>query len=346
MEPDYQRLLKLVARPDEEPARPDVLSDPDGPASRDREALDAYSRAVVNVVDVVGPAVVSVLGSPPAGGLAGQPGGGSGSGVIITPDGFALTNSHVVGGRAALRVQTPEGDRLDARVIGDDPATDLALIRIAAGDLPAARLADARPLLPGQLVIAMGNPLGLASTVSTGVVSALGRSLRSREGRMIDNIIQHTAPLNPGNSGGPLLDSRGRVVGINTAIIAMAQGLGFAIPASTATWVIGELLSHGRVRRVRLGIAAGVRPLPRKLMLSLDLLEDQAVEILELDPAGPAAQAGLRGGDLIVAINDRVVSSVDDIHRLLARVSADQSISVAVVRDGRKHLVELRPQAA
>src|SRR5262245_34457034 len=186
--------------------------------ARDAELLDAYSQAVVRVVRQVGPAVVTV-------GEQGR--GGVGSGFVITPDGFALTNSHVVDGRNRLRVSTEEGDQLAAEVIGDDPATDLALLRLAARDLPFIELDDAAALQVGQLAIAVGNPFGFRSTVSTGVVSAVGRSMRSREGRLIENVVQHTAPLNPGNSGGPLVDSRSRVVGINTAIIAMAQGPGF-----------------------------------------------------------------------------------------------------------------------
>src|SRR5439155_787748 len=198
---------------------------------RDAELLDAYSQAVIGVVGRVGPAVISVAPHPT------DRQSGQGSGFLITPDGFALTNSHVARGRPRLRATTEEGDALDARLIGDDPSTDLALIRLAARDLPHAELGDSDTLQVGQLVIAMGNPFGFRSTVSTGVVSATGRAMRSEEGRLIENIVQHTAPLNPGNSGGPLVDSRGRVVGINTAIIATAQGLGFAIPASTARWV-------------------------------------------------------------------------------------------------------------
>ena len=169
-----------------------------------------------------------------------------------------MTNSHVAHGRRKLRTVTPEGDTLDAELVGDDPATDLALLRLAARDLPFAELGDSESLQVGQLVIAMGNPLGFQSTVSTGVISALGRAMRGEEGRLIENIIQHTAPLNPGNSGGPLLDSRGRVIGVNTAIVAMAQGLGFAVPGKIVQWVLGELLSHGRVRRLSLGITATV----------------------------------------------------------------------------------------
>src|SRR5436309_5372378 len=219
---------------------------------RDAELLDAYSEAVIGVVGRVGPAVISVAPHP----TDEQP--GQGSGFVITPDGFALTNSHVVGGRGRLRATTEEGDALDARLIGDDPSTDLALIRLAARDLPHADLGSSDGLRVGQLVIAMGNPFGFRSTVSTGVISALGRAMRSQQGRLIENIVQHTAPLNPGNSGGPLVDSKGRVVGVNTAIIALAQGLGFAVPGNTARWVTSELLTHGRVRRLALGIRGHV----------------------------------------------------------------------------------------
>ena len=220
----------------------------------DKELLDAYSQAVIRVAENVGPAVVSIT-------HAERPGrSGIGSGVIIAPDGYALTNSHVVGRRGEVWASTSEGDRLAAEVVGDDPATDLALIRLAARDLPYANLGDSHALRVGQLVIAMGNPLGFQSTVSTGVVSALGRGLRSQEGRAIEHVVQHTAPLNPGNSGGPLVDSGGRIVGINTAIIAGAQGLGFAVPANTARWVISEVLSHGTVRRPLLGVTATVAP--------------------------------------------------------------------------------------
>ncbi|MGH7200598.1 MAG: S1C family serine protease, partial [Planctomycetaceae bacterium] len=290
------------------------------------DILDAYSQAVVDVVERISPAVVRV---------GGESRGGMGSGFLITPDGYALTNSHVVDGRHRLSATTSEGDRLDARLIGDDPATDLALVRLAAADLPYATLGESETLRVGQLVIAMGNPLGFDSTVSTGVVSALGRSMRGSEGRLIENIIQHTAPLNPGNSGGPLVDSRGRVVGVNTAIIAMAQGLGFAVPAGTARRVIGELITHGRVRRASLGITATVTPLPRWLVRQLDLLTDRAVEVVEIAANGPASHGGIERGDLIVAVNGRIVSSVDDVHRLLSGLPDGQTLTVSVVRGER-----------
>ena len=304
----------------------------------DGDLLDAYSQAVINVVRQVGPAVISVTGR------ASDPRQGMGSGFLITPDGFALTNSHVARGRKRLRTTTEEGDGLDAELIGDDPATDLALIRLAAKDLPNAQLGDSDALQVGQLVIAMGNPFGFRSTVSTGVVSAIGRAMRSEEGRLIENIVQHTAPLNPGNSGGPLVDSRGRVVGINTAIIAMAQGLGFAVPATTARWVVGELLAHGRVKRLSLGIVAAVVALPRRLVRELDLLADQAVEVVEVRPGGAAASAGVQGGDLVVSAAGRIVASTDDLHRVLAAVPASGEVALQVVRDERLVEIAVRPE--
>ena len=299
-------------------------SRPQQPNPSEAEVLDAYSQAVVNVVETVSPAVISVT--------AGQH--GMGSGFLISPDGYALTNSHVVDGRSRVKAQTAEGDQIDAEVLGDDPATDVALLRLAANDLPYAQLGDSNVLKVGQLVIAMGSPLGLHSTVSTGVVSALGRSMRGQDGRLIENIIQHAAPINPGNSGGPLVDSRGRVIGINTAIIALTQGLGFAVPSSTANWVVGEFISHGRVRRRQLGITATVVRLPRSVVLEFDLLSDQAVEVVELLAGSPAHNAGLRAGDVITALNGRLITSIDDLHRLLTAMPMDQSFELTLVRPG------------
>lgn len=303
----------------------------------DANLLDAYSQAVVNVVETVGRATIGVM--PPRN----QREGGQGSGFVITPDGYALTNSHVVGGRGKLTATTHEGDRLDAEVIGDDPSTDLALIRLSARDLPICTLGDSAALRVGQLAIAIGNPLGFESTVSTGVVSALGRSMRSQHGRLIESVIQHTAPLNPGNSGGPLVDSRGRVVGVNTAVIFMAQGIGFAVPANTARWVIGELITHGKVRRPFLGISAGVAPIERRLVRELDLLADRAVEVSGLEPRGPAEKSGLQAGDLIIAVNDRLLTSVDDLHQLLARLPVDKPIALSILRGSRLQEIQVQP---
>jgi S1-C subfamily serine protease len=310
------------------------------PASRsvpaDAELLDAYSQAVIGVVQRVGPSVISVAGQ--------EHREGSGSGFVITPDGFALTNSHVVHGRNHLKATTNEGDRLDAELIGDDPATDVALIRLAARDLPHAELGETDSLQVGQLVIAVGNPFGFHSTVSTGVVSALGRAMRSQEGRLIENIVQHTAPLNPGNSGGPLVDSRGRVIGVNTAIIAMAQGLGFAVPANTARWVAGALMAHGRVRRLTLGIRVSPAAIPRWLMRQLDLLSEESVEVIEVMPGSPAASAGVQVGDWIVSAGGRLVTNTDDLHRILTAMSASQNMVVEVLRDERRLELTVAPQ--
>jgi S1-C subfamily serine protease len=295
-------------------------------AAQDANLLDAYSQAVIHVVETVSPAVVSMFGQDAAGR------GGAGSGFIVTPDGYAITNSHVIEGRPKLMAETADGDKLPAEIVGDDPATDLAIVRLAASGLPYAQLGDSDALRVGQLVIAMGSPLGLHSTVSTGVVSALGRSMRARDGRLIENIVQHAAPINPGNSGGPLVDSRGFVVGINTAIIAMAQGLGFAIPSKTAEWVLQEILTHGRVRRRQLGIVAKVARIPRALVRDLDLLADQGVEVSDVVPRSIAASAGVLAGDVIVALAGRLVTSVDDVHRLLMIVPADQGFDITVVR--------------
>jgi S1-C subfamily serine protease len=293
----------------------------------DANLLDAYSQAVIGVVKKVGPAVVSVFSR------RGHREQGAASGFLLTPDGYALTNSHVVHGKSKLSARTEDGDLVGVDVVGDDPATDLALIRLAARDLPFTELGDSETLQVGQLVIAVGNPLGFQSTVSTGVVSALGRSMRSEEGRLIENIVQHTAPLNPGNSGGPLVDSRGRVVGVNTAIIAFAQGLGFSVPANTAKWVAGELITNGTVRRLALGIRATVTEIPRQLMRDLDLLSERAVEVVEVDRKSLAESAGLKPGDLIVGINGRIVAGTDDLHRMLSSMPVGRPFLLSIIRD-------------
>jgi S1-C subfamily serine protease len=305
----------------------------------EHDLLDAYSRAVVQVVEAVGPAVVGVHVER-AGRRDGD--GGTGSGVVVAPDGYIITNSHVVHGHRALVVEFTDGKRVGADAVGEDPATDLAVIRARASGLPHAALGDSAELRAGQLVIAIGNPLGFQSTVSTGVVSALGRSLRSLEGRLIENIIQHTAPLNPGNSGGPLVDSRGRVVGINTAIIAMAQGIGFAIPAGTAQWVLSELLTQGRVRRAYLGIAARSRPLDRRLARFHEVENRFVVEVMSVAEGGPAAEAGLLSGDFIAEINGEAVASVDDLHHALSTAPIGGSAALTVIRGKRKLALAVR----
>ena len=299
-----------------------------GPAEvSDLDLLDAYSRAVVAVVETVGPAVVSI--SVAGRGARGQ---GAGSGLIIAPDGYVLTNSHVVHGAPRLHVTLTDGRGLSASLVGEDPATDLAVIRVDAAGLPHGTLGDSRALRAGQLAIAIGNPLGFESTVSTGVISALGRALRSTTGRLIENIIQTDVALNPGNSGGPLVDSRGRIIGINTAIIAMAQGISFSIPIDTAKWVVPQLLARGRVRRAYLGLAGQQRPLDRRVARALGLATRSAVEVMSVEPASPAGRAGLRQADLIVAMSDRPIGSVDDLHRFLAEWTIGEPISLTALR--------------
>ncbi len=296
--------------------------------TNDMDLLDAYSRAVISVVDTVSPAVICIGGADRR--------GGSGSGFLISSDGYAVTNSHVADGRMRLVAQTNDGDRVEARLIGADPASDIALLKLAATDLPTTTLGDSNQLRVGQLVVAIGSPLGLQSTVSTGVVSALGRSMRGQDGRLIENIVQHSAPINPGNSGGPLVDSQGKVVGVNTAIIAMTQGLGFAVPSSTVRWVAAEFLEHGRVRRRQLGIVATNCRLLRDDILRHDLLSDQAAEVVEVERGGDAEKCGINPGDIIVAINDRIVSGIDEIHRLLSTLPPDIPLTVTLIRGADK----------
>ena len=315
------------------------------PNQADVAMLDAYSSAVTSVADTVGPAVVSISVGRSASANAKNI-DGTGSGVVFTPDGYILTNSHVVNKAKRLRVSFSDGTSEEADLIGADPATDLAVVRVSSSGLSYAALGNNSELKVGQLVIAIGSPLGFQSTVSTGVISAMGRSLRSQQGRLIDNIIQHTAPLNPGNSGGPLVDSRGRVMGINTAIISMAQGIGFAVPSNTALWVLPQLLSHGRVIRGHLGINAWQRRLDRRLVRYHLLDIENSVEVVALDREGSAYLAGVRKGDLVVGINDLPVESVDDLHRFLSDWPLGKSVTLTIIR-GRKRLeLQVSPQEA
>jgi S1-C subfamily serine protease len=327
-----------------EPIATDVEREPvsDSPvaAPTDADLLDAYSEAVVSVVEAVGPSVVSVRTNVRGRRVSGA---GAGSGVIIASDGYVLTNSHVVHGAHDLEVSLTDGRRFPATLTGDDPGTDLALIRVDAPALPAARFGQSARLRVGQLVIAIGNPFGFESTVSAGVVSALGRSLRSTTGRLIDNIIQTDVPLNPGNSGGPLVDSRGRVVGINSAVFAMAQGISFAVPIDTATWVVPQLLARGRVSRAYLGFGGQSRPLDRRLARALGLPNARAVEIISVEPGTPAAAADLHSGDLVVAIAERSVQSVDDVHRVLVTWPIGQPIALTIVRGVERRDVRVTP---
>jgi S1-C subfamily serine protease len=317
----------------------------DPSAASDIELLDAYSRAVIGVVEAIGPSVVSIsLGKKSVDSDFTQT--GAGTGFVITPDGYIVTNSHVISDASKVEAVFTDGQRLAAAPIGKDDSTDLAVIHVDASSLPYAVLGDSTSLRVGQLVIALGNPYGFQSTVSTGVISALGRSLRSQKGRLIENIIQHTAPLNPGNSGGPLLETHGEVIGINTAIIPLAQGLGFSIPSSTAKWVVTQLITQGRVRRSYLGIVGQKRQLDRRLVRFFRLQHDYAVEIISLDSKGPAARAGLKQNDILVAINGEPVTSIDDIYKILTEWPIGQPLAVTVIRLKESKDFEVFPSEA
>jgi len=300
------------------------------------DLLDAYSQAVTNVVSAVGPAVVNIRvkkkvqarhrGTPP------QEMEATGSGVIITPDGYIITNSHVVEGARTIEVGLPDGSSYPAKLVGQDSATDLAAVVVPASGLPIARLGDSDKLRVGQLVIAIGNPLGFQSTVTTGVISALGRSLRSQTGRLIENVIQTDAALNPGNSGGPLVDSRGAIVGINTAIIQFAQGICFAIPVNTARWVVSLLIREGKVTRGYLGISGQTVPLPARVVRFFNLEHTTAVHIMGVAPGSPAEAGGLKEGDIIISVGQDGVASVDDIHRMLTKDVIGKSVNVVLLR--------------
>lgn len=309
------------------------------------EFLDAFSRAVTDVVESVSPAVVSII-MKNSGNGNGDYQAGAGSGVVIAPDGYILTNSHVILTGNSIEVLFTDGTGLQARVVGVDRATDLALLHVPSAGLKYCSTGDSSLLKPGQLVIAIGNPLGFDSTVSTGVVSSMGRTLRSTDGRLIENIIQHTAPLNPGNSGGPLVNSRGEIVGINTAIIAMAQGIGFSIPSNTASWVISQLLSFGRVKRGYLGVNIGQRVLPVRFVREHNLNISTAAEILSVQNGGPAHMGGLKAGDLIIEMGGRSVASVDDIHRILTEWGVNRGIQVTVIRGAARKSFEVTPVEA
>ena len=309
------------------------------PSSGDAGLLDAYSNAVTGAADLVGPAVVRLdvrKGGKPA---------GSGSGVILSPDGLVLTNSHVAQGIARVGVQTQDGRHFDARLIGDDPDTDLALVHIEQPvSLTSARLGDSSALKRGQIAVAIGNPLGFEATVTAGVVSALGRSLRARNGRLIDDVIQTDAALNPGNSGGPLVSSRGEVIGINTAVIMGAQGICFAVASNTASFVMGQLIRHGRVRRASIGIAAQQASISRRMQMANGLDQGQGVMIAQVESGGPADGAELLMGDIIVNLDGRKASGVDDLIRLLDEERIGKPITLDVLRTGKLRQVSVTPR--
>jgi S1-C subfamily serine protease len=310
----------------------------------ERVYFDAYSEAVADVVESVGPAVVRVDtrergGKPGRGGV-----GGVGSGVVISPDGLVLTNAHVVGGTRDIRVSDTEGRTSEARLLGIDPDTDLALLRAdAARSLAFAPLGNSKQLRRGQLAIAIGNPLGFESTVTAGVISALGRSLRSVSGRMIEDVIQTDAALNPGNSGGPLVSSRGEVIGINTAVIQGAQGICFAVASNTANHVLSEIILHGRVRRGYIGVGAQTVPVPRRHAVAAGIDNRFGALLTSLDQNGPASEAGLLSHDLVVRLDGEPVSGVDDLVRLLDRNRIGKRVTMDVLRLGRLRSFEVVP---
>ncbi|RXH41451.1 S1C family serine protease [Bradyrhizobium zhanjiangense] len=308
----------------------------------DRALLDAYSNAVIDVTDRVGPAVVRVETGPKV--PNGRERGGLGSGIVISPDGLVLTNSHVVGSSKEIRLRDVEGHVGDAQVLGVDPDTDLALLRAnGVRHLPYAALGNSKNLRRGQLVIAIGNPLGFESTVTAGVVSALGRSIRSVSGRTIEDVIQTDAALNPGNSGGPLVSSNAEVIGINTAIINGAQGICFAVASNTAQFVLSEIIRHGYVRRAYIGVAGQTAPVPRRHAVLAGVENKMGALLMQIEPDGPAAKAGLLPGDVVVRLDGVEINGVDDLIRVLDRDRIGRRLAMVVLRLGRLRAIDIDP---
>ncbi len=315
------------------------------------EIFDAYSQAVVHAAETISPAVVNIEVSHRAG--AARDGerregrsDGSGSGFIFTPDGYVMTNSHVVHGAKQIKVTTNDGRQMQAELIGDDPDTDLATIRVVANGLPTAPLGDSQRIRVGQLVVAIGNPYGFQCTVTAGVVSALGRTLRTRSGRLIDNVVQTDAALNPGNSGGPLVNSRGEVIGVNTATIMPAQGLCFAIGINTAKLVAGHLLRDGRIVRAYIGMAGQNTELQRRVTRFHGLTVTSGVTVVTLEPGSPAARADLRPGDIIVALDGQPIAGIDDLQRLLTANRVGIRLALTILRGTAKLEVAIVPAEA
>ena len=343
MHDDLRRSAHLTLVEDSSPDRTAPTSNGSAGDS-DMTLLDAYSRAVVSAAESVSPAVVKIdvrrrIRTP----QGRREVAGSGSGFIFTPDGLLLTNSHVAGGAQKLVVSFNDGQVADADLIGDDPHTDIALLRVSGSGLPAVTLGSSRGLRVGQLAIAIGNPYGFQCTVTTGVISALGRSLRSQSGRLIDDVIQTDAALNPGNSGGPLVDSRGEVIGVNTAIIAAAQGICFATAIDTAKIVVAQLLRHGRVRRGYIGVAGQNISLSRRLVRHLELPGESGVRVMSIEAGSPARTAGMKEGDVIVQWDGVPVAGIDDLHRLLSEDYLDRSAEVTMVRRAQKIARRITP---
>jgi S1-C subfamily serine protease len=311
-------------------------------SSDDHELLDAYSRAVIGAAETVSPSVVNIETRHR---LRGREAGGSGSGFIFTPDGFILTNSHVVHGAARIDVTLSDGRRCRADLVGDDPDTDLAVIRIDRPNLPPVALGDSGQIRPGQLVIAIGNPYGFQCTVTSGVVSALGRSLRAQSGRLIDNVIQTDAALNPGNSGGPLVTSRGEVIGVNTAVIRGAQGICFATAVNTAKFVAARLIRDGFIRRGHIGVVGQDVALPRRVIRFHNLPVESGVRVEEVLVGSPAEAAGVLRGDVIVAFAGRPVAGIDHLHRSLTEMQVGVRCEMSLIRGVENLHLKVIPQA-
>jgi S1-C subfamily serine protease len=325
------------------PAAPGGESANDVISDRDDALLDAYSRTVINALERVQQAVVFVSVERTLPGKS-ERHAGTGSGFLFTPDGYALTNSHVVHGATAIRVTLADGSHHEATLVGDDPSTDLAVLRIGSAEpLPHAELGESSKLRVGQIAIAVGNPLGLAQTVTTGVISALGRSLRSGSGRMIYDVIQTDAALNPGNSGGPLVNSAGQVIGVNTAIIPGAQAICFATAIDTAKWVIMQLFAHGRVRRAYIGVTGTAVPIARKAQRYFGLETTSGVRVMEIGKGSPAALGGLRVDDTIVAIDGVAVDGIDALQRVLDASRIDRTVEITVLRLTQKLTLRVTP---
>ena len=300
--------------------------------AEDAQLLDAYSEAVVRTVETASPAVVKI-----------EAGRGGGSGFVFTPDGLLLTNSHVVGHAPSVTVTLADGRSLRGDIVGDDPHTDLAVVRVAGSSLPTLPFGDSRGVRVGQIAIAIGNPFGFQCTVTTGVVSALGRSLRARSGRLIDDVIQTDAALNPGNSGGPLVTTRGEAIGVNTATIMSAQGLCFAIGSNTARFVVSRLIRDGRIRRSYIGVGGQNVPVPRRVVVAHRLATASAVLVVSIERGSPGERSGVREGDLIVAFDGRPLGGVDDLHRLLTDERIGVPAPLTVVRGIELRTVTIVP---
>jgi S1-C subfamily serine protease len=314
------------------------------PPSDDAVLLDEYSRTVVGAADRVGPAVVNIDIKQRINGRRGSREiGGSGSGFIIAPDGFILTNSHVVHDANQIAVSLPDGREYPAQLVGDDADTDLAMIRIDAPQLAHVRLANSENLRVGQLVVAIGNPLGFQASVTAGVISALGRSMHSQSGRLIDNIIQTDAALNPGNSGGPLVNSAGEVIGVNTAMIRPAQGICFAIASNTAKFVAGWLIRDGKIRRSYIGVAGQNVPLHRRIVRFYNLPVETGVLVVSVEKDSPAQRASLREGDLIIAFNEQPIGSIHELHKMLMGEQIGVEAKVLIIRHTEKLVLAITP---